>query len=303
MKKIIYTIVCVMLTAAFSGCSSTATNINTNVINKEQGIVLDIMVTNKPLEFMVKDIVGDKHLVDYMFKDENQINDFSFSKDSLDNIGKQDLFIYSGIDFEPWMDDFLSKLDKSHVGVINASRGVKTISFDTKVKYKNKELDKNPYYWLDINDYRVMLNNIKNSIEDKDPQNRDYYEKNFEASLKKLDKYKDQMNKISDKSKAYTFITTSDKFDYLTKSLGLKMIKISGKNSLSPDEKSKLDKARDDLKNLCFLYENDNDLNDNKDIIAAYNLKPVKLTSYNGDLKYTDILKNDFDSLTNAVKD
>ena len=177
----------------FSACANKDNNETMEKVNmdikKNNEVNLNIMVTDKFLYFMTKDIVNDKHFVQYMFKNKEEEFNYIYSKDSLNNISKQDLFIYNGAGLEPWINEFLDKLNKSKVGVINISRGINLLSYNKQVKYKNLVLKNNPYYWLNIDNYKIALLNIKNSIQDKDPRNRDYYEKNFSNKLKELEGY------------------------------------------------------------------------------------------------------------------
>jgi hypothetical protein len=98
-----------------------------------------------------------------MFKSRVDELNFKFTNDSLDNISKNDLLIYMGGGFEPWINGFVDKLDKSNVTPINVSRGVKFISYDKPVKINDTEFKDNPYYLMNIDNYKIALMNIKNS--------------------------------------------------------------------------------------------------------------------------------------------
>ena len=67
---------------------------------------------------------------------------------------------------------------------------------------------------------------MKSAIQDRDPQNRDYYEENYNKAIKefeaKLKKYNDKIKSLSE----YKFITLNNDFDYLTKSLNLNTIQL-----------------------------------------------------------------------------
>lgn len=57
--------------------------------------------------------------------------------------------------------------------------------YEKEVKFENKVLKDNPYYFLNLNNYKIVLSNTKNAIQDKDPSNRDFYEKKFFKYIKK----------------------------------------------------------------------------------------------------------------------
>lgn len=280
------------------GCDNT---IDLNIVPEEhKQAVLDIMVTNKCLYTMVKEIAGQNNNVDYMFKDENKIDDFVYTNDSISNIGKQDLFIYNGADFEKWIDEFLSKLDKSKVGVINVSRGV---SLQTYVnKNNNNSNDKNPYYWGDSNNYKVMLLNIKNAIEEKDPKNRNTYEENFSNAIKSINKYKKSVDEIKSKLDKYTFVTSNYKFAYLLKDYDSIQLETDILGDVTDDYTSKIQKKADDGKQLCFVYNDDTELQKNKDIIDKFKMKTVKFTVYDGDMSYLDILNSNLNNIKKVLQ-
>ncbi|MDF2503507.1 MAG: ABC-type metal ion transport system, periplasmic component/surface adhesin [Clostridium sp.] len=278
-------------------------SIDSNTGNKKKVIKnLDIMVTNKDLYNIVKNIAGDDNNLEFMLKNENENEDFTYTDDSTSNIGKQDLFIYTGAGFENWIDDFLNKVDKSKVSIINSSRGVSILNYNNK-SAKNYG-QKNPYYWMDIDNYRTMLLNIKNAIEEKDPKNRNLYETNFRNAIKDIDGYKESMKDISSKMSGYTIVTDTDKFDYFLKSQNLNNIKFyrNDQGNISPEDNQRISVEKDNEKKLCFIYDDDNDLNQNKDIIDRYNIQTIKLTVYNGDMSYIDILKGNMESIKNVIK-
>lgn len=291
----------VLLLCAFvllCGCDKT---IDLNIVPVEhKQAVLDIMVTNKCLYTMVKEIAGQSNNVDYMFKDENKIDDFVYTNDSISNIGKQDLFIYNGAGFEKWIDEFLGKLDKSKVGVINVSRGVSLQSYVNK--NNNNSNDKNPYYWGDSNNYKVILLNIKNAIEEKDPKNRDIYEQNFANAIKNIDKYKKNVDEVSKKMEKHTFITSDYKFEYLLKDYDSIQFERDSEGNVTDDYISKMQKKYDNGNQLCFVYKDDVDLQKNKDIIDKYKMKTVKLTVYDGDMSYLDMLNSNLNNIKKLLQ-
>ncbi|AGK99040.1 metal ABC transporter substrate-binding protein [Clostridium pasteurianum] len=300
MKKLICLFFLSIIIILQSACDKNI-NINSNTENNKKVIKnLDIMITNKYLYNIVKDIAGDNNNLEFMLKSENE--DFTYTDDSILNVGKQDLFIYTGAGFENWIDDFLSKVDKSKVSIINSSRGVSLLTYNDKNSKSYGQ--KNPYYWMDIDNYRTMLLNIKNAIEEKDPKNRNEYETNFRNSIKNVDEYGNIIKDITSKMSEYTVITDTDRFDYLLKSQNLKSIKFyrNDQGNISPEDNQRVSTEKDSGRKLCFIYDDDKDLQQNKDIIDRYGIQPIKLTVYNPNMSYIDMLKSNIESFKNAAK-
>lgn len=268
----------------------------------KKDIDLNIVTTDKILYSMVKTIVKDKHLVEYMFSSRDSEINYIFSEDSLNNIAKKDLFIYMGAGFEPWINDFIGKLNKNKVGVINVSRGVKLLSYDKVVKYNDTILKDNPYYLLNVDNYKVALLNIKNSIQDRDPKNRDEYEKNFSEQLKRIDGHQRELEAIHDKLTDYTFLMVEEELNYFVKYNDFTLIETNRQenNKILPEDSAAaldLESKLEDNGKIVLLYNNEAIVKDNEDVISKYNIKTVHIKLNNAGEDYEAILKNNIENL------
>ncbi|WP_125154055.1 metal ABC transporter substrate-binding protein [Clostridium rectalis] len=286
----------------FTGCgnkhsSDIENKIDINV-KKNDNININILTTDKLLYFMTKDIVKEKHFVEYMFKNRQDEINFTYSKDSLNNVAKQDLFFYNGAGLEPWANEFLDKLNKSRVGVINVSRGINLLGYTKQVKYKDSILKDNPYYWLNIDNYKIALLNIKNSLQDKDPKNGNYYEENFSNQLKQIQKYEKEIREISTKLKDYAILYNEDELDYF--------IKYSNFNALRAEEEEKNNfkdiEAQLKEKKVIFLYNDKKQLEENKETIKKYNIKYTNLLLYKENENYIKLLEYNIHNLNALIE-
>ncbi|OOM81123.1 zinc ABC transporter substrate-binding protein [Clostridium sp. BL-8] len=223
MKKITFAMIIITIALSF-GMSFFSNPLLANTDNNKaenRDKYLNIMTVSKPQYDMVKKITKDKNSVNYMLTDEKEISEFKYSEDVLDNISNMDLFIYSGTSFEPWSNSLINELKKGNLGIINLARGIKLLSYT-----QGSDTKENPYYFEGVEEYKIALYNVKSAIQDRDPQNRDYYEDNYNKAIKEFD---DNLKKYSDKLKSlseYKFITLNNDFDYLTKSLNLNTIQL-----------------------------------------------------------------------------
>lgn len=250
---------------------------------------LNIVVTSKPLYYVVKDIAGDKHNVEYMFKTEKDIWEYKYTEDSINNIEKKDLFFYNGANLEPWIDSFTAKLKKDKLSTINVSRGVKLNLLDNPRKYGDKEIKENPYYLLGIEEYKIALSNIKNSIEEKDPVNRQFYEKNYEKKLKEIYIAEEEMKVSISKLNHYSLILSKDEFDYGLNSFNLTNIRLK---EFDKDISNKI------LKNqkAIIILEKDESLNEDiQYTMKDNNSQVIYLEKYNGDKDYINIIKDNME--------
>lgn len=292
LKKITFIMVVITLILSFGMTIFQNPLLANTEKNKEElrDKYLNIMTVNKPQAEMVKKIVKDKHNVQYMMTEESDIRDFKYTNDIVNNVSDMDLFLYSGTDFEPWINKFIGKLKKGSIGIINLARGIRMLNYDPGNGTKE-----NPYYFEGIEEYKIALLNVKNSIQDKDPKNRDFYEKNYNEEVKRFD---EQINKLKENLaylKDYTFLTFDAGFDYILDDLNINYLNLNDeyidkfivKNNLDP-EKVILIQDGEDKKNIDAWISDDYDEEDTQDKFTDY--KTVDLWKYYGKMPFDDLI-------------
>jgi zinc/manganese transport system substrate-binding protein len=302
-KKLIY-IVLIIFVFVLTACNNKIDKVEEKPVVQEtieRELSLNIVTTNKLLYNMVKDITGDRHSLDYMFTAQDKLWSFNYTEDSLNNISRKDLFFYWGSGIEPWAADFIDKLTKNKIGTVSVSRGVKFITLDREVKYKEVALKDNPYFWMNIDDYKIAMLNIKNAIQDKDTKDRDFYEKNFSKAIKEVEDYQKKLKEAADKLKDYTFVVDGNELDYFTRYYGFNTLKLNNYGLiLTPkeiEENSKVEDKLKEAKNVVFLYDEEGELKSNEALINKYSLKTSNIIVNKDDIKYIDILANNLRSL------
>lgn len=289
MKKITFAMVLITIVLFLGiGMFSSPLLANTEINGDEsREKYLNIITVNKPQYDMVKKITKDKHNVEFMFTNEKDISEFKYNSNVIKNVSNMDLFIYSGTSFEPWTNTFIDELKKGKLGIINLSRGVRILNYD--LDGTNKE---NPYYFEGIEEYKIALYNTKAAIQDRDPQNREYYEDNYNKAIKEFDeevkKYDDNIKLLND----YTFITLNNNFDYLTKSLGLNTIKLDN------HEISEFIKINNlDPKKVIIIEDGEE-----KPPIDLSQYSTVKLWKYYGDMSFDDLILYNIKEISNIAE-
>lgn len=304
LKKILIAVVLLLMSFSMVACNSAPVKKTTGKIafDSKNGTMLNIMTTDKFLYNMVDEITEGNQNVEYMFKKDSDMNYLVYTDDSINNISRKDLFIYLGAGLEPWSSDFVDKLAKNKVGIINASRGV---GFPTYNKQDQTSIDNHSqYYWLNTDNYKIALLNIKNAIEEKDSINREYYEQNFTQELKNIDSYEKETKPIYEKCKDYTFVVDSDELDYFVKSKNIKVIKYYNYKISSQQQKDEIDKISKKYKsvnNLIFLYDSADDLKANAELISKYNMNTVSITTGDGNMDILSILKYNADNMNKGM--
>ena len=288
-----------------------------NANAEERETYLNILTTNKISYSIVKHIVGDKHYVQYMFKNDIEPLTYKYTEDALSNTSNMDLFIYMGASAEPWIDGFISEIKKGKVGIINASRGTKLINYSEPKKYNEFEIKINPYYWLNPDDLKVSLYNIKSAIQEKDPKNRDFYEQNYSLLLENLSKISKVLNLKEMNLKDVEFFSIDDDLDYLMKYLDINYKKVK-KEDLDKDfesldnkksqlntedgieDKLNLDKNKEVSKDKIIIFTDQKLLTQYETKLKELGYKAIVFTKPNSIDQYTNcIMKFKHDIISN----
>ena len=288
MKKI--TFIMIIITLTFSvGMGVFANPLLANTENdqkEDREKYLNIMTVNKPQYKMVKKIVQNKHNVQYMMTEETDINGFKYNKEIIENVSNMDLFIYSGTSFEPWANSFINELKKGSMGIINLSRGMRLLNYDG-----NEASKENPYYFEGIDSYKIALYNVKAAVQDRDPKNRDYYEENYNNAIKELNNQIEPYNEKIKGLKDYTFLALNDNFDYLTKDLGLHVVKL---NNYEISEFIKVNNL--DENKLIILKDGTEETNMD---LSKY--KVVNFWKYYGNMSFDELILYNIKVLTDLL--
>ena len=280
MKKLTFAMLIITF-ILFLGLGTFSNPTVSNIVDtgdSDRDLFLNIMTTNKMEYEMVKSLVGDKHNIEYIFTDEEDSVNFVINENVIKNISNMDLFLYSGSTLDKWCTELISKLNKSSVGTIDITRGIRTINMEV-----NNETKINPYFYSGIDEYKVLLYNVKSAIQDKDPKNREVYEGNYNKIIEKLNKFISEIKENKKDLSEYTFISLDNNIDYFYKSLSINTVKLPEQMSLKQ-------------------YVEDNKIDPNKLIVlkdekTAFNeegFKVVSLVKYDKKVSIEELIKNNY---------
>lgn len=288
MKKL--TAAMLIITAAFflgiGGVSKTLMA-DTSENKNNRDVYLNIMTVNKPEYEMIKKLAGNKHNIEYMFKNLSDEKDYKYDNNTLKNISNMDLFFYSGAGNEnSTITSMINELDKSSLGVVNLSRGIR------ELKYKDDGKDiQNPYYYLGIPEYKIMLYNAKSALQEKDPANRDYYEENYNKLVKSIDELKSNFDKNTKGIDKYTFVLENRKLEYFFKGVGINF-------KVLPEKVSLEDYAKDNnlnIKDIIFVKIEDSKYKVKDDV------KTISLDSFNDNKQFKKVINDNMKELESLI--
>lgn len=219
-------------------------NGGTSQVKREED-KLNVYSSFYPMYDFAKKIGKDKINIKNLIPAGTEPHDWEPTPKDLVNIGDSDVFIYSGAGMESWIDKVSENVKNDDMDMVEASKGIDLLDSEEKESSKNKSSDEHehgeydPHVWLDPENAKIQMKNIKDAFSKADSKNKDFYEKNYEENVVKLDsldqKFKDEIGKTKNKD----IVVAHEAFGYLCNTYGINQIAIEG---LSPD--SEPDAAR-----------------------------------------------------------
>lgn len=262
---------------------------------KERDVYLNIVTTDRCSYNMVKKIVGDKHNVKYLFKDKEEMINYKITQEAMSNISNMDLFIYLGADNEPWISQFINGVEKGKVGIIDLSRGIRILAYENVKKEGDYSINQNPNYLMSPEEYKVALYNIKTAIQEKDVENREFYEENFDKVRKELDSQMTDIKTAMSKGEKANFYTLDEEGTYLYNYLGIKVEKVT------LDDLEEGTKFEEDKNNILLHFENGQTLGE-YDVITNKKLRIVDLKEPTGKESTCNLMIDNSKIISNSIK-
>lgn len=226
--------------AMLSGCTrAAAPNPAAKADAMESKKMLKVMASFYPMYDFAAKIGGDKAEVITLVPSGTEPHDWEPAAADIRNLEEADLFIYSGAGMEHWVDDVLASLDNKDLISVEASKGVAlrdghshSHEEEEGAGEPEEEGQYDPHVWLSPLNAEKEMDNIKNAYIKADPDNRDYYEANYELYASRFadlnQKFKDTLSSLQNKD----IVVSHEAFGYLCDAYGLNQVGIEG---LSPD--------------------------------------------------------------------
>lgn len=210
-NTIIIFVTVILAVLVFSGCSSKEVSMNNTKISVE--------VSFNPLKEFAYAIGKDKIEVNTIVPDGTEPHDFEPKARDLMNINKAQLFVYNGLGMEGWVDKVTNVITNKALIIVDASKGCDII----KGNAKSQELGQyDPHIWLSLKEAKTQSFNIKEALVKLDPNNKEFYSKNYRTFAAQLEDTYNEYNKKFSILENKNFVTGHAAFGYLCRDFGLK---------------------------------------------------------------------------------
>ncbi len=184
------------------------------------------MVSFNVLKDITNEIGKDKVEVSVMVPNGVEAHDFEPKPKDMATLNDADIFIYNGLDMEPWAKATLKTLD-SHIITVEAAKNAGIL--ELKNHKDEKEHGKyDPHIWLSLKETKIMAQNIMEGLIKVDAKNKEFYLKNFKEFTGKLDalirEYDEKFTTVNNKN----FVTGHEAFAYLCRDFKLNEKTVAG---------------------------------------------------------------------------
>lgn len=194
MKKLVSLLFFIILLLV--GCSeSTSKDDNKETNNQE---ILKIYTTIYPLLDFSEKIGGEFVEVENIVPTGADAHSFEPTNKTMIKIAEGDMFIYLGTGIEGFTDAVINAMKNEDTKIINSSEGVRLISSSESLNETESEEeeeehadenegDNDPHVWLDPQRSIQLAENIKNALVEMKPEQKEYFEENFNLLKKDLE--------------------------------------------------------------------------------------------------------------------
>ena len=214
---------------------------NINVSANEK---IKIVTTFTIFKDMASNVAGDKADVISITKPGSDIHTYQPTPGDILKAQKADLILWNGLNLELWFKKFYQNIDNTKSAIL--SDGIEPIGIKGGA-YNGKP---NPHAWMSPEAAKIYINNIKNALINIDPKNKEYYKKNAQRYIKKIDLLIEPIKKIfADIPEEKRWLVTSEgAFSYLARDFKLKELYLWPMNSDSQGTPSQVKKVIDNIR-------------------------------------------------------
>lgn len=226
-KIIIFTIILISL---LSGCS------NEKYIEESTG-KLKVYASFYPIYFAAEQIGREKIELYTVIPNGAEPHDYEPSLREIADVENADVFIFNGVNMEPWAEKLSNNLASKGIKTINLSQYVDLIKTDEEEEdddeHDGHHTDHihgvyDPHIWLDPLNMDKIAYQIMTVFSELDSKNQDFYKRNYEDFAGKIREL-DQAFSSELKNRSRNTILVSHKaFGYLAKRYGLEQVPVTG---------------------------------------------------------------------------
>ena len=183
------------------------------------------------------------------------LHDYTLQPTDLKKIEKADIFIENGLGIESFNDKLINSF--KNLEIINSTDKITEIIQD--------EDEINGHTWTSIDNYIKQVEEIKDKLKEKNPENSEIYEKNAQEYKEKLLELKEKYDMELANLKGRKAVLLNESFTYLLRDLEMETIDLHTDHEESTISAENLRDIIDEMKenniNVIIIDKDDNEKN------------------------------------------
>jgi zinc transport system substrate-binding protein len=218
MNKSLLSILLIIIITFSLGCATEKSDSDGKLI---------VYATISPQKEMIESIGGDKVNVNIIVPQGSDPHTADLKPNQLTELSKAKIYVMvgSGIEFEVKSMEKIRDLNKNML-VVNSSKGIDLIEMTEHDHEDEIEGGKDPHIWTSLRNGKVMVQNIYEGLVAVDPANKEYYLKNRDEYLGKLDEADNYIMKELEGLENRSFMIFHPSWGYFAKDYNLTQIPI-----------------------------------------------------------------------------
>ncbi|MFA5049879.1 MAG: metal ABC transporter substrate-binding protein [Candidatus Micrarchaeia archaeon] len=223
---------------------------------------LQVVVSFYPLYDFTENIAKDKIELSLLIPAGSEPHSYEPKPSDIKKLNEADIFIYNGAGLEPWIDNLLAGVENPNLLIVDTSNGIELIEGHHHEKehelgeIEEEHMGMDPHIWLDPKNAITQVENIKESLIEKDPENKEIYQKNAYEYANQLEELDMEIKEAFKTCRKKEILITHETLGYFCKSYGCIQIPITG---ISHDEEPSakdlmdiIDQANE--KNITYIF-------------------------------------------------
>jgi len=228
LKRWAVLLLCLIGVVSFSACSSnnqvnsppSTPGESSEPTNTPEQTKLKVSVTFDALKEFVAAVGKDKVEISTIIPAGMEPHDFEPKAQDLVGLSSAQVFVYSGLGMEAWVEEAVSVADNANLISVEASQGADAIA-NTGPEAIEEHGQYDPHIWLSLKGAELEVKNIKDGLVQADPANKDYYEQNCNDFVAQLENLYNEYNEKFQSAPKKSFVTGHAAFGYLCRDFGL----------------------------------------------------------------------------------
>lgn len=212
-----------------------------------------------PQKVLLEKIVQDRADVVVMVEQGQSPHTYEPKPSQMKELSSANVYFSIGVEFEDvWLPKFTSQ--NSTLKVVSTDRGIEKLAMQKhshghQEEHHDEHGTLDPHIWLSTTNSKAIAKNMLDALKKEEPKNGDFYEKNYQQLVKKIDSIDAEIRKVLKNTPANTvFMVFHPSFGYFANEYSLVQlpIEVEGKNPKPKELTYIIEEAREERVRAIF---------------------------------------------------